>query len=90
MSDHNDMPSRSVERDAQDNGYGGYELDPEQFEDILNSTEATSIDYNTVRTLVEGTVDRWLGFKFIRSERLEVDGSSNQAARYPRYRTSSR
>ena len=34
MSDHNDMPSRSVERDAQDNGYGGYELDPEQFEDI--------------------------------------------------------
>jgi hypothetical protein len=50
----------------------------EQFEDVLNSTEASSSDFNTVRALVQGEIDTWIGFKFLHSEQLEVDGSSNR------------
>jgi hypothetical protein len=50
----------------------------EQFEDVLNSTEASSSDFNTVRALVQGEIDTWIGFKFLHSEQLEVDSSSNR------------
>ena len=35
-------------------------------QDLLRTTEATSSDYNTVRALVDGKVDEFLGFKFKR------------------------
>ncbi len=50
----------------------------EQMEDILNSTEATSSDFNVVKALVQGDLDTWIGFKFLHSEQLAVDGSSNR------------
>lgn len=40
--------------------------------DLLNTTEVKSSDYNTVKALARGEVDTFLGFKFIRSERLLV------------------
>lgn len=43
---------------------------------LLATTEITNADYNTVRALVRGEIDTFLGFKFIRSERLLVNGSS--------------
>jgi len=54
---------------------------PAQISDLLNTTESTSSDFNTVKTLVQGQVDTWLGFKFIRisSSRLPVlSGTSNR------------
>lgn len=42
----------------------------EQFIDLLGTTEIKSTDYNSVKALVEGKIDTFLGFKFIRSERL--------------------
>lgn len=42
---------------------------------LLSTTEATSSDYNTVKTLYEGTINRFAGFNFIRIERLTLDGS---------------
>jgi len=42
----------------------------EQISDLLGITQVTSADYNSVRALVEGKLDTFLGFKFIRSERL--------------------
>ena len=42
----------------------------EQIDDMLGETELTSADYNVVRALVNGEVDTFMGFKFIRSERL--------------------
>ena len=50
----------------------------EQMEDLLNTTEVTSADYNTVKTLVQGELDTWLGFKFLHSEQLAVDGSNDR------------
>lgn len=38
---------------------------PKQKEQLLGETEATSSDYNTVKTLVAGTIDTFYGFKFI-------------------------
>jgi hypothetical protein len=43
---------------------------PYGMEDLLNTTEVTSSDFNTVKALVEGDFDTWLGFKFIESTRL--------------------
>lgn len=37
---------------------------------LLNTVEATSADYNSVRALVTGQIDSFMGFRFIRSERL--------------------
>lgn len=41
--------------------------------DLLDITELTSADYVTVKALVQGEIDTFLGFKFIRSERLPLD-----------------
>jgi len=49
-----------------------------QLEDLLNTTEVTSSDYNVVKALVQGELATWIGFGFIHSERLAVDGSSNR------------
>lgn len=47
-----------------------------QLGNLLATTEATNADYAAVKALVRGEVDSFLGFKFIRSERLLVNGSS--------------
>ena len=39
-------------------------------QDLLAVTEVVSSDYNTVKALVQGEVDTFLGFKFIRTERI--------------------
>ena len=49
-----------------------------QIEDLLNTTEVTSSDYNVVKSLVQGEINTWVGFSFIRSERLLTDASSNR------------
>lgn len=49
-----------------------------QIEDLLNTTEVTSSDYNVVKSLVQGDINSWIGFMFIRSERLLTDASSNR------------
>jgi hypothetical protein len=49
--------------------------------DLLNTTQVQSADYNNVKALVEGKVDRLLGFTFKFTERILKDG----AATYWRY-----
>ena len=39
---------------------------------------AASADYNSVRALVSGEIDTFMGFKFIRTEQINVDSSSDQ------------
>lgn len=45
-------------------------VSPKQIQDLLATTEVTSSDYNTVKALATGTLDSFLGFKFIVSNRL--------------------
>lgn len=49
-----------------------------QIDNLLGTTEVTSADYNTVKALVQGQIDTFMGFKFIQTERLGVDGSGDR------------
>lgn len=51
---------------------------PKQISDLLNDTDVTSADFNTVRALVKGELDTYVGFKFIMTNRLPVDGSNDR------------
>lgn len=46
-----------------------------QIGNLLATTEATSKDYNEVQALVDGRINRFMGFNFIRTQRLLTDGS---------------
>lgn len=59
------MDSQEVDEDDR-----YFVLSSNELRSLLGTTEVTSSDYNTVRTLVQGQLDTFLGFKFIRSERL--------------------
>ena len=43
----------------------------------MAETEVSSADYNSVRALVQGEIDTFMGFNFIRIERLDVDASGD-------------
>lgn len=53
-------------------------LAAQQRDDLLDTTEVISSDYNTVKALVDGQVDQFLGFTFLKSQGLGTDGSSDQ------------
>jgi hypothetical protein len=46
--------------------------DADFLEALLATTQVASFDYNTVKALVQGEVDTFMGFKFIHSERLPL------------------
>lgn len=46
-----------------------------QMEDLLNSTTITSADFNTVKALVQGQLNTFLGFNFIKVDGLRIDGT---------------
>ncbi len=49
-----------------------------QITNLLNTTEVKSSDYNTVKALVQGQIDTFLGFKFKRTQLLTTDASDNR------------
>lgn len=49
---------------------------PAALDNLLNTTAATSSDYNSVKALVRGEIDTWMGFKWIMSTRLAAVSSS--------------
>lgn len=49
-----------------------------QISDLLNTTEVTSSDYNSVKALVGGQVDSFMGFKFIRYQGLPIVAGATQ------------
>lgn len=50
-----------------------------QISDLLNTTEVKSVDYNSVKALVEGKVDTFMGFKFIRTQRVTLSSTTRTA-----------
>jgi len=57
-----------------DSGERYFVCSAKQITSLLGQVEVASADYNTVRALVTGDVDSYLGFTFIRSERLASAG----------------
>ena len=45
---------------------------------MLGTTQITSSDFNSVKALVQGDIDTFMGFRFIRSERLGTDANGNR------------
>jgi hypothetical protein len=54
------------DNDVDDDDTRTIAVSAKQLQDLLKTTEVTSADYNTVRALVAGQVDTFLGFKFRR------------------------
>lgn len=50
-----------------------------QLTNLYGTTEIKSIDYNSVKALAQGQIDTFLGFKFVRSERLAKSGTTRYA-----------
>ena len=48
---------------------------PDQLEALLSVTTNTSVDFNSVRALMNAELDTWCGFKFIISTRLAKTGN---------------
>ena len=49
---------------------------PKQIQDLLNTTEVKSSDFNTVKALAQGDLNTFLGFEFIMSTRLPLDATN--------------
>lgn len=57
---------------------------PSQKQSLLRTTEVTSADYNSVKALVNGTIDTFMGFKFVWTTRATSFGGYRQALAYPK------
>jgi len=55
---------------------------PEQLQNLLAVEQVTSSDYNTVKALVQGEIDSYLGFKFTVSNRLAKSGNDRTCIVY--------
>lgn len=55
-----------------------------QIQSLLRTTEVTSADYNTVKALVAGTIDTFMGFTFKRTELLTKSGNNRTCLFYPK------
>ena len=53
-----------------------------QLQDLLRTTEVTSADYNTVRALVDGAVNTFMGFKFRRTQLLGLTSTVRSCYAY--------
>ena len=53
-------------------------VSPKQISDLLNNTTVTSSDFNTVKALAMGEINSFVGFNFIVTNRLGLDGSNNR------------
>lgn len=52
-------------------------VSPKMLTSLLGTTEVKSADYNSVKALVMGQIDTFLGFKFIMSNRLAANATAN-------------
>jgi len=57
-------------------------MSAKQVTNLLNDDKLTSSDFNTVRALVAGQINEYLGFTFIRSERLTKSGNDRLCYTY--------
>ena len=60
-------------------------VSPQGLDALLNTTQATSSDYVTIKALVRGDIDTWMGFKWIVSNQLSSSGTVTSAFAMQRY-----
>jgi len=52
-------------------------VNAKQLRNLLAETEVTSSDFNSVKALVQGELNTFMGFEFIRTQRINVDSNSD-------------
>jgi hypothetical protein len=52
-------------------------VSPKEIADLLNNTTVTSSDFNTIKALVHGEIDSFMGFKFHVSNRLTTNANGD-------------
>lgn len=57
-------------------------VSPKQIQDLLADTNVTSSDYNTVKAMVQGEINAFMGFTFVTSTRLGLSGSTRTCFAY--------
>ena len=60
-------------------------INPSGLDQILNTTQATSSDYNAIKALVRGELDTWMGFKWVMSNNLSTNGTITSCFFMQRY-----
>jgi hypothetical protein len=60
---------------AQGHGERVIAVTARQLTNLLNTTEIKSVDYNNVKALVQGQIDTFLGFKFVRTQLVPKVGN---------------
>lgn len=60
-------------------------INPYGLQQLLGTTQITSSDYNSVKALVKGEIDTFLGFKFIVSNQLSTSGTTTTCFAMQRY-----
>jgi len=50
---------------------------PKQIQDLLAETSVTSSDFNTVKALVQGEINTFMGFTFVTSTRLSLNSGTD-------------
>lgn len=50
-------------------------ISSKQKQSLLKTTEVRSADYNTVKALVQGQIDTFMGLEFVRTNRIPVDSA---------------
>jgi len=58
-----------------------FATNPYNINQLLNTTEVKSADYNTVKALAQGAIDTFMGFKFIKSTRLPADDTDTDSTK---------
>lgn len=57
-------------------------INAKQLQNLLGETEVTSSDFATIKALVNGEVDQFLNFSFIRTELIGVDSNADDKVLY--------
>ena len=74
------LDAAELDSEADSDGQGApsrvIAVSAKQITNLLGTTEIKSIDYNNVKALAQGQVDTFLGYKFIRTERLAKVGTT--------------
>jgi len=69
----------SMQADGQSTSEAAYRVivvNSKMLTSLYGTTEIKSVDYNSIKALSEGKIDTFLGFKFVRSERIPKDASA--------------
>lgn len=57
-------------------------VSPKQISNLFRTTEIKSYDYNEVKALYEGKVDTFMGFKFVKSNRILANGTTRRCVAF--------